>query len=109
MTQERQWLIGQLGVLVAFVGFIALVLVEKGAAALGPPWTNTGTEAWAFWGFSVAAIGTAIQLVKFSQGEVDLSCHRMPWGMERWVYPLLMVIGPLAALASVTLLVLEVS
>ena len=109
MTQERQWLIGQLGVLMAFVGFIAHLLTQEGTAAFGPPWSGTSAEAWAFWGFSIAAIGTTIQLVKFFQGEVDLSCHRMPWGMDRWVYPTLMVIGPLAALASVTLLVLEVS
>ncbi|MEF8817396.1 MAG: hypothetical protein V5A58_11445 [Salinibacter sp.] len=109
MTQERQWLIGQLGVLLAFVGFTVQVLIQEGTAVFGPPWSGTGAEGWAFWGFSIAAIGTAIQLAQFLRGELDLSCHRMPGGMSRWVYPALMVIGPLLALASATLLVLEAS
>lgn len=109
MTQTQQWLVGQLGVFVAFVGFIAQVLIQEGTAAVGLPWSQAGAEAWAFWGFSVAAIGTAIQLVKFFQGEVDLSCDRMPGGMGRWVYPTLAAIGPLSALASLTLLALQIS
>lgn len=109
MTRERQWITGQVGFLIAFVGFNAHILIQKGTAALGPPWSGTGAEGWAFWGFSITTIGTAIQLVKFFQGEVDLSCHRMLGGMNRWVYPTLMVIGPLLPLASATLLVFEVS
>lgn len=109
MTQTQQWLVGQLGVFVAFVGFIAQVLIQEGTAAVGLPWSQAGAEAWAFWGFSVAAIGTAIQLGKFFRGEVDLSCHRMPGGMDRWVYPTLAAIGPLSALASLTLLALQIS
>lgn len=109
MTRNQQWLVGQLGVLVTFVGLIAHVLIQEGTAAMGPPWGSTEAEAWAFWGFLIAATGTTVQLVRFFQGEVDLSCRRMPWGMDRWVYPALMVVGPLSALASVTLLVLEIS
>jgi hypothetical protein len=109
MNQERQSLIGQLGVLVAFVGFIAHMLIQGGPSTAVPPWSGTGAEGWAFWSFSIAAIGTAIQLAQFLRGGLDLSCHRMPGGMSRWVYPALMVIGPLLALASATLLILEVS
>jgi hypothetical protein len=31
----------------------------------------------------------------------------MPWGMDRWVYPMLAVVGPLAGLTSLVLLALE--
>ena len=109
MTQERQWLIGQVGVLVAFVGFAAQVLIQEGTAAFGPPWSGTGAEGWAFWGFSIAAVGTAIQLAEFLRGELKLSCRRMPWGMNQWFYPALMVIGPLSAFGSLALLAFEVS
>jgi hypothetical protein len=109
MTRTQQWLVGQIGVLVAFVGFIAQILVGEGTAALGLPWAQAGAEGWAFWGFSFAAIGPAVQLVRFFQGEVDLSCHQMPGGADRWVYPMLAAIGPLLALASLTLLALEMS
>lgn len=109
MTQERQWLIGQLGVLVAFVGFTAQVLIQEGTAVFGPPWSGTGAEAWAFWVLSIAAVGATIQLVEFLRGDLELSCRRMPGGMNRWFYPTLMVIGPLSALASLALLAFEVS
>jgi hypothetical protein len=109
MTQTQQWLVGQIGVLLAFVGFIAQILVEQGTAVLGVPWAQAGADGWAFWGFLVAAVGTAVQLVRFYQGGVDLSCHQMPGGAGRWVYPMLAAIGPLSALASLALLALEIS
>ncbi|MBB4070156.1 hypothetical protein [Salinibacter ruber] len=109
MTQTQQWLVGQIGVLLAFVGFIAQILVEQGTAVLGVPWAQAGADGWAFWGFLVAAVGTAVQLVSFYQGGVDLSCHQMPGGAGRWVYLMLAAIGPLSALASLALLALEIS
>ena len=109
MTQQQQWFIGQLGVFIAFVGFVAQVLIQDGTAVLGPPWDGPGAEGWAFWGFSIAATGTAVQLAQFLRGETDFSCCRMPGGMDRWVYPALMVLGPLSALTSLALLVLKVS
>lgn len=109
MTKERQWLIGQVGILVALVGFTARVLIQEGTAALGPPWSSTGAEGWAFWGLSVAAVGTAIQLAQFLRGELKFPCRPMPGGISRWVYPALMVAGPLLALSSAALLIFEVS
>jgi hypothetical protein len=51
------------------------------------PWSQVGAEGWAVWAFSVAAIGTAIQLMQLFRGELfrgelfrgklDLFCHRM--------------------------------
>ncbi|MCS3748939.1 hypothetical protein [Salinibacter ruber] len=109
MTQTQQWLVGQIGVLLAFVGFIAQILVEQGTAVLGVPWAQAEPEGWIVWGFSGVAIGTAIQLIQFFRGELDLSCHRMPWGMDRWVYLVIAVVGPLAGLVSLALLALEIS
>ena len=107
MTQAQQWLVGQLGVLVAFIGFIAQALVQKGMAAVRLPWRQAGAEGWAVWGLAVAAIGTAVTLGQFFRGAVDLSCHRMPEGVGRWVYPAFAVVGPLAGLANLMLLALE--
>jgi hypothetical protein len=69
------------------------------------PWSQAGAEGWAVWAFSVAAIETAIQLMQLFRGELfrgklDLFCHRMPWGMDRWVYPTFAAVGSLAGLAS---------
>ncbi|WP_263835301.1 hypothetical protein [Salinibacter sp.] len=44
MTQAQQWLVGQLGVLVAFVGVVAQALIQKGMAALHLPWRQAGAE-----------------------------------------------------------------
>lgn len=55
MTQQQQWFVGQLGVFVAFVGFVAQVLIQDGTAVLGPPWSSPGAEGWVLWGFSIAA------------------------------------------------------
>lgn len=107
MTKTQQWLVGQLGVLVAFVGFVAQALIQKGTAVFTLPWSQAGAEGWAVWGFSVAAVGTAIQLIQFFRGKLNLSCHRMPWEMDRWVYPTFAVVGPLAGLTSLVLLALE--
>jgi hypothetical protein len=81
------------------------------------PWSQVGAEGWAVWAFSVAAIGTAIQLMQLFRGELfrgelfrgklDLFCHRMPWGMDRWVYPTFAAVGSLAGLASLVPLTLE--
>ena len=108
MTQAQQWLVGQLGVLVAFVGVVAQALIQKGMAAFHLPWRQAGAEGGAVWGLSVAAIGTAVTLGQFFRGAVDLSCHRMPEGMGRWVYPAFAVVGPWAGLANLMLLALEV-
>jgi hypothetical protein len=76
MTQAQQWLVGQLGVLVAFTGFVAQALIQKGMAAFYLPWRQAGAEGWAVWGLTGAAIGTAVTLGQFFRGAVDLSCHR---------------------------------
>ncbi|MCS3752009.1 hypothetical protein [Salinibacter ruber] len=107
MTQAQQWLVGQLGVLVAFIGFVAQALVQKGMAAFHLPWRQAGAEGWAVWGLTGAAIGTAVTLGQFFRGAVDLSCHRMPEGVGCWVYPAFAVVGPLAGLANLMLLALE--
>ncbi len=44
MTQAQQWLVGQLGVLVAFVGVVAQALIRKGMAAFHLPWRQAGAE-----------------------------------------------------------------
>jgi hypothetical protein len=108
-TRRTYWLVNNVGLLVTSAGFLGLAFARSGTAVFGLLQPGTWVDWVLFWAFGACLLGTAYMTANVHQGRSALSEVSISERLERWLWALLSITSPFAAVVSLLLLTLELT